>query len=57
MNSENFILTKSKETAEALVKEGFNLISRAEGMWFFLNDNKLTFSQNENVTYTNTLFI
>lgn len=57
MNNENFILTKSKEIAEALAKEGFNLISRAEGMWFFLNDNKLTFSKNENVTYTNTLFI
>ena len=52
----NFILTKSADTANELKKAGYILVNQSDGHWLFINDSKLTFSFNEDVTFTNKLY-
>ena len=52
----NFILTKSADTANELKKAGYILVNQSDEHWLFINDSKLTFSFNEDVTFTNKLY-
>ena len=50
-----FIVTKDAETASKLEKLGYNLITKQENTWTFLNDKKLSFSEKEKIVETNNL--
>lgn len=52
----NFIKTKDIETKEQLEKEGFTLLSSDGGVYTFLNDSHLRFSDNKKIVTTNTLY-
>lgn len=54
--SNNFIVTTSAKKADELSKAGFQMISNSDGRWLFINDSKLTFTFDENVTFTNRLY-
>lgn len=41
----NFIFTQDKETAEKLIKSGYNLITQNGNSYTFENCNKLMFSE------------
>ncbi len=52
----NFIKTSDKETANALLAEGFKLVSQDGNETTFLNDNSLTFDHtNKKFQYSNML--
>lgn len=52
----NFIRTSDKETYESLLKEGFKLMSQDNGIYTFLNDEKLSFDNKKlKVAYSNML--
>lgn len=51
----NFIKTKDIETKEQLEKEGFTFLSYDSGVYTFLNDSHLRFSDNKKIVTTNTL--
>jgi len=55
----NFICTSDKSTADKLKEQGFQLISNEKGMFTFLNNAKLNFSDAEKkkISYTNMLSI
>ena len=57
MNKGNFIFTKSEETASYLLGVGYSLINHTDDGWFFLNDDRLSFSDTENAIFTNKLFV
>lgn len=57
MNKGNFIFTKSEETASYLLNVGYSLINHTDDGWFFLNDDRLSFSDTENAIFTNKLFV
>lgn len=50
-----FILTTSTATKDKLLKLGFKLVSDSNENFIFLNDNKLNFSNLENIVYSNKL--
>ena len=54
----NFIKTTSKETADQLIKLGFELIAQSNGQWTFINKGTegLKFSDLKNCAPTNMLF-
>lgn len=54
--SNNFIVTTSAKKADELSKAGFQMISNSDGRWLFINDSKLTFTFDENVSFTNRLY-
>lgn len=57
---QNFIRTNDKETAQQLLKIGFQKIDEQNGFYTFLNDKTLKFSEDEKdlkVQYTNTLHV
>lgn len=52
----NFIKTSDKETINALLAEGFKLVSQDGNETTFLNDNSLTFDHtNKKIQYSNML--
>lgn len=54
----NFVMTKDEETANALLKAGFQIIQAVGDSWVFMNDNKkMMFTKDKNLklTYTNKL--
>lgn len=52
----NFIKTKDIETKEQLENEGFTLLSSEGGVYTFLNDSHLRFSDSKKYITTNTLY-
>lgn len=64
MNNKNnntkatFVKTKDKETCEALIEDGFELVDYTDGVWTFINDPKrnITFDSNK-IAYSNMLCI
>lgn len=48
-----FIITKNKESADTLIKLGFELLNHTGGQWVFLNNKKIMFSNLKNVSFTN----
>ena len=57
MNKWNFIFTKSEDTASYLLSVGYSLINHTDDGWFFLKDDRLSFSDTENAIFTNKLFV
>lgn len=51
----NFIVTTSYSTYETLIKLGFDLICSQGGVFTFLNNDNLQFSDLKDITYTNQL--
>lgn len=59
-NQMNFIITEDKDTADELLKLGFQAVINTGDSWLFLNDNnKLMFAGDKNLkyTFTNTMMI
>lgn len=56
MNKAAFIKTKNKETAEKLIKLGFNLITQFGEEYIFENDSITTFDKNDDVEFSNTMY-
>lgn len=52
-----FIMVNSAKEADQLINQGFRLVNHAGDQWFFLNDNKLIFSEKIKVVYTDILSI
>lgn len=53
-----FIVTRSKDTANFLIKSNFNLVNQVNGMWFFVNEpGKVVFDNPKDINYTNKIFI
>lgn len=53
-----FIVTKSEDMAEYLVKSNFRLVNQVNGVWFFVNEpKKMIFDNAKDITYTNKIFI
>ena len=46
MNTKKFIKTFDSQVAELLLSQGFTQVSFSNGIYIFLNDNKLNFSLN-----------
>lgn len=59
MSKKLFIKTKDKETAQRLRSEGFQCVNESSGVFTFINDSRMTFSNDEmeNVVYDNKLNI
>ena len=55
MEKMNFIKTRSHETAQLLIKEGFTLINNDESGYTFLNNKKLTMEVKKDINYVNNL--
>lgn len=55
----NFIRTTDVDTKNALIKQGFKLLSQDGGVYTFLNDSTLTFeyTNKDKIQYTNILAI
>ena len=55
----NFICTSDENTADKLKEQGFQLVSNEHGMFTFINNVKLNFSDEEKkkISYTNMLSI
>lgn len=54
----NFIKVTDEETAETLIRLGYQLIQKDTSCWTFLNDTEKPHTFNEKkVTYTNVLTI
>lgn len=54
----NFIRTTDVETKNALLKEGFKMVSQDGNAFIFLNDRPLSFSDNnKKIQYSNMLSI
>lgn len=47
MNTKKFIKTFDSQVAELLLSQGFTKVSFSNGIYVFLNDNKLNFSLND----------
>lgn len=55
---QNFIKTSDSETADTMIKEGFVLVDKSDGVWTFINDSKIKFDlSNHKVRYSNQLHI
>lgn len=54
----HFVKTQDKETAENLIKSGYEPIDYTDGIWTFVNNPNypLTFDKNK-ITYSNMLCI
>lgn len=52
-----FIITTDKDSADLLLKSGFQLVNQSLSQWTFLNEGKMLFHNLKNITYTNKLFI
>ena len=53
---QNFIRTTDKDTSEILLKEGFQKVSDSNGVYIFLNKDKIKFSENidkRKISFTN----
>lgn len=57
--NKKFICTSDKETADLLRAEGFTEIQDCSGMWKFINNRPITFSEDKQkkCTYTNTIHV
>lgn len=53
----NFIKTTDEDTKKQLVEEGFTLLSSQGGVYTFLNDSHLRFSDENKIVHTNVLHI
>lgn len=53
--NEKFIITTSAESADWLIKKGFDLVQQQGNKWVFLNNGKLVFSNLEKVSFSNIL--
>ncbi len=56
-NESKFIVTNNVETADLLLKTGFQLLNKTGNQWTFLNDGKMLFNNLNDLIYTNTLCI
>ncbi len=54
---DKFIITTSAESADWLIKKGFNLVQQQDGRWVFLNNGRLVFSNLEKVSFSNILYM
>lgn len=52
-----FIITTDKDSADLLLKSGFQLVNQSSSQWTFLNEGKMLFHNLKNIAYTNKLFI
>lgn len=50
-----FIITTNSDSADILMKLGFQLVNHTGGQWVFLNSDKLVFSNLKNVSFSNIL--
>lgn len=61
MKQQNFIRTTDKSTSVALLKLGFQKVDKSNGVYTFLNTDKLQFSDDDidksKIQYTNMLYI
>ena len=56
-NESKFIVTNNVETADLLLKTGFQLLNKTGNQWTFLNDGKMLFNNLNDLIYTTTLCI
>lgn len=54
---DKFIITTSAESADWLIKKGFDLVQQKDGCWVFLNNGRLVFSNLEKVSFSNILYM
>lgn len=54
---EKFIITTSAESADWLIKNGFDLVQQQWDKWVFLNNGKLVFSNLEKISFSNILHV
>lgn len=52
-----FIKTTDTETKDSLLRAGFKIISQDGGVYTFLNDSSLKFSDEKKINYSNQLCI
>ncbi len=52
-----FIYTTSEQSAKELKKMGFIEVNHSGNGWTFINDDKIRFSNIENLIITNKLFV
>lgn len=52
-----FIMVSSLKDADTLIKAGYWFLRHEGDYWLFLNNNKLTFSENIKAIYTDKLSI
>lgn len=61
MNQKNFIRTTDKSTSVTLLQLGFQKVDESNGVYTFLNTDKLQFSDDDidktKISYTNVLCI
>jgi hypothetical protein len=56
MDKAAFIKTTDKETAERLIKLGYNLITQFGEEYIFENDSITTFDKNDKVEFSNIMY-
>lgn len=52
-----FIKTTDKDTAKKLQDQGLELVSQQGGVYCFLNNPSLSFSDNHHIVFSNTLSV
>ena len=52
-----FIITTDSDSADLLLKSGFQLVNRNTNQWTFLNEGRMLFHNLKNIAYTDKLFI
>lgn len=57
MDKQNFIMTSDQHTAEILRNSGYKELPKQGQLFCFINDNKLMFSDNKNVVFSNNLCV
>lgn len=50
-----FIVTSNEDTAFLLEQSGFNLITKQDGKFYFVNNNKIVCTNLKDIAYTNIL--
>lgn len=55
--SELFIKTTDKETAKKLQESGFELVNEQAGVYCFLNNSSLSFSETSHIAFSNALSV
>lgn len=59
MTQKNFVKTTDASVAAILMTSGYTCLEEKDGMWCFINNGKMNFSEEENkkMVYTNVLCI
>lgn len=59
MDRYNFIMTKNKDTAQKLTANGYQLFSKNDDLYIFVNDICNLFAQSDklDLVFTNNIFI